>query len=89
MEVSLGASDGRDLHGGDQAKRQGSGRVGGLSYTPDGVVVGEREQLDPGFARRRDHRLRGERSVGVKGMTLKVEGWSRGGAVSTGGQQRP
>lgn len=61
--------------------------MNGLRQTADGVVVGERENFDPGLKCRHDHSRRVERTIGVQGMTLEVEGWD-GGLVSPGGQPR-
>ena len=62
-----------DLHRGDDAHAAPLAGGDGLRDAADGVVVRQREQLDPGVGGALDHLGRGEGAVGVGGVGLEVE----------------
>ena len=78
VQVLVLSVDARELGGGRQADAvlaRGGERLG---HAGDGVVVGQREQLDARGRRLRDHLRRRQRTVGLRRMGLEIEGGNVG-----------
>jgi hypothetical protein len=74
--------DGRQLDRGHEPHAVLACRRLRLGDAVDGVVVAERQELHAGRGSRGDDGVRGERSVGMDGVRLQVEGGSRHGGAA-------
>ena len=74
VQVLVDAVDGRDLCGGHDAHAAEGARRERLVDPVDGVVVGERQQLDARAGRVLDHLGRRQVAVRVQRMRLEIEG---------------
>ena len=73
VEVLVLGVHGGELRGGGEADAARAGRREGLLDAPDGVVVREREELDPRGGGARDDLPGRQRAVGLQGVGLEVE----------------
>ena len=84
VQVLVLAVDRRELGRGRQAHAPLRRRGQRLGHAVDGVVVGQRQQLDAAARRERDHRGGRERAVGVRRVRLEIECGCRVGCGHAG-----